>query len=335
MSRRNDGHGPVSAATQADSSLSGFFGSRLIALAVGLVLLAAAALKGHQLATAPRVPSTVLTSQCLMLAVVALELLLGLWMVSGSWARQARSVALVCFTAFLAMSLYRASVGESSCGCFGKVPVSPWVSAGIDLLAVMALALWRPGVRRQDQSAPGWLRITGVAVAGLAVGVLAGVAARLPEPARLAEDGGVLGDGRRVALEPEQWVGKRFPLLRHIDVAAELSRGHWLVVLYRRDCRICAEEIPRYEQLVRNPEGAVDTPRVALIEVPHPDTPGQDTSVGLSPCLRGCLSRDWEWIVKTPTVLWVTGGRVSRLEGTRGAEPSWRRASRESGVGDD
>lgn len=37
--------------------------------------------------------------------------------------------------------------------------------------------------------------------------------------------GEILGQGRFVVLEPERWDGKRFPLLDHIEIDADLSRG--------------------------------------------------------------------------------------------------------------
>jgi hypothetical protein len=212
------------------------------------------------------------------------------------------------------MSLYRASVGESSCGCFGKVSVSPWVSAGIDLLVVAAVVMWRPGGRGQDNSNPGWLTRVGVAVAGLAVGVLAVVVTRVPEPARLAEDGSIIGDGRMVALEPEKWVGKRFPLLRHIDVSGELRHGDWIVVLYRQGCPACEKEVAKYEHEASERKSDRDRPRVALLEVSEVGAGKEGEREDHLACLHGRLSNQRQWAVETPVVLWIQNARVVRVK---------------------
>jgi len=52
-------------------------------LALGLLLLIAAALKGHQLATEPVPETGLLTSRWFLIGVVEFELFFGLWLLSG------------------------------------------------------------------------------------------------------------------------------------------------------------------------------------------------------------------------------------------------------------
>src|SRR5947209_5245125 len=86
------------------SSLFQFFRHQIVPITVGFVLLVAALAKGHELATAPVADKDIWTSRWFLIGVVELELFLGLWLVSGLYARAARYVALTCFTAFLVVS---------------------------------------------------------------------------------------------------------------------------------------------------------------------------------------------------------------------------------------
>ena len=58
-------------------------------------------------------------------AVIALEILVGLWFLSGLARRAGRLVALVLLAGFAAVNLWKAAYGEASCGCFGLVMLPP------------------------------------------------------------------------------------------------------------------------------------------------------------------------------------------------------------------
>ena len=79
------------------------------------VLLAAAALKGYQIATEPTVGHGLLGSRSLLIAQVELELLLGLWLLSGSFRRASWLTASFMFVIFVGVSLYKGVAGEPSC----------------------------------------------------------------------------------------------------------------------------------------------------------------------------------------------------------------------------
>jgi len=303
---------------QEERGLSAARGARLkgclalVPVTLGLVLLVAGLLKSYQLVTEPTAASGILGLRWLTVGGVELELLLGLWLLTGVCPRHARGAALLCFAGFLAVSLSRARSGEVSCGCFGKVPVSPWVTAGLDLVAVAALWAWRPadGAVKAPRSAPGTFALAGATALLLVVVGALGVAR--PAPASVDEDGDIIGDGP-VMLEPEKWVGKRFPLLRHIDIGPQLASGHWVVVLYRRHCPRCQEELLKYERLARESAWLAGGLQVAFVAVPQAGEAGERTDAGPSPCLRGSLSSAREWFVKVPAALHVEGGRVTAV----------------------
>jgi len=64
---------------------------------------------------------------------------LNLWLLSGLAPRAAWLASLVFFALGAAANLYLALEGQRSCGCFGRVEVSPWWTALADLLVVFLL----------------------------------------------------------------------------------------------------------------------------------------------------------------------------------------------------
>ncbi len=139
----------------------------LLLRVLGVVLLVAAGLKGYELSFDPLADDSFLASPRLQIAVIDGEILLGLWLLSGLARRGAWMAALGFFIAVAGLSLYMALAGQSSCGCFGRVTVNPWLSFAFDGVAVAALMIWRPLPSQETPAV--WLR--GVLRTGLATAV--------------------------------------------------------------------------------------------------------------------------------------------------------------------
>ncbi|MCS6977897.1 MAG: DUF1573 domain-containing protein [Gemmatales bacterium] len=126
---------------------------------------------------------SLLASPRAQLAVIELELFLGLWLLSGLAQRWARYAALVFFALLAVASLFMALEGRSHCGCFGRVEINPWWTFGLDVLAVLLLAVFRPaphGISAIPQNR--LLRIAAIAV--LIIGLpLAVFFVAVPSPA--------------------------------------------------------------------------------------------------------------------------------------------------------
>jgi hypothetical protein len=284
-----------------------------VRIALALVLLTAAGLKGYQLATEPVLGGGLLESRWFLIAVVEFEILFGLWLLSGLAPGWTWRAAVLCFGAFAAVSACKGLAGEPSCGCFGRVPVSPWYTLTFDLAVLGALFAWRP--RKATFLAPKQRRVPVVRVAGVvgalfAVGVPVGFVMASYRPATLSADSGkVVGHGKTVLLEPERWLGRRFPLLRHIDIGERLCEGNWIVVLYHHDCPECGRVVPTFAgfaaKLARTEEG----PRVALVEIPPYGEPPDDSL--LSGVLFARLSDAHDWFCVTPQVLSLAQGKVT------------------------
>jgi len=188
-----------------------FTGYDVVRITVGLLLLTAAGLKTHQLATEPVLGTGFLDSRWLLMAVVEFELFFGLWLLANLCPKPTWAAALACFGLFTCVSLDQALSGHAICGCFGRVPVSPWYASILHLAIVVALLCWPP--KGQQPLFPIRLnnlpvRVVAVFVVWLSIGVPAALLMWTPPPVTLLEsDATVVDGGKFVVLEPEKWVG--------------------------------------------------------------------------------------------------------------------------------
>ena len=281
---------------------------------LGLLLLAGAILKGWQLVTEPVANKDIWSYRPFLIFVVEFELGLGIWLLSGVFKKAAWLSVLLCFCTFSFITLYKGLTGAASCGCFGKVHVSPWITLiAIDLPGVIALVVFKPQlwlagklriartlIREFIYPVPSKLHFGLSVVIGLVVLGTTGPILAFNEPAVVTATYEVL--------EPETWVGKELPILEYIDIAESLKTGNWLILLYHHDCPGCGEAIPKYEQIARDMAGNEDFLRIALISVPPY---GRGPLSENSTCLSGKLAETKEWFVTTPAVALLTDSKVT------------------------
>ena len=274
--------------------------SNIVLRLLGVLLLAAAVMKGWQLLREPVANSDIWSYRPFLILTVEFELGLGIWLVSGLFKKCAWLAALACFCVFSVVTLYKGITGAASCGCFGSVDVNPWITLfAVDLPAVIALAVFRPrGLQLLDWPPMPRFAVGAVftiAVLGVSTPILA-----LNEPAVVTSSYEVL--------EPETWVGKRLPILEHIDIGEKLSEGNWLILLYHHDCPDCIKAIAKYEQMARNLAGNEDFLQIALIEIPPYGHAPIDQG---TPCSVGRLAETKEWFVTTPAAALISEGKVN------------------------
>lgn len=142
---------------------------------VGGVLVAAGMLKGYQLLADPLevawgwmpplswwdvdLVSRLLRSRWFSVGLVQFEVLFGLWLVWGFYARLTRLAAIAWFGVLAAVAAFRAFSGEPHCGCFGRLAVAPWHAFALDVLAVGALLFFAPPSGPEtDEQRYGWVR---------------------------------------------------------------------------------------------------------------------------------------------------------------------------------
>lgn len=208
----------------------------LVSRSIGGLLLAGAALKVQGLGVGPVAALGVFSPPAFQLATVLLEVFLGLWLLSGKQQTGSWLTALGVFITFAGVSSYLTWVGQSSCGCFGKLSVKPGNALLIDLAALTALLVGRPDLK------PLWANLRsslarliisgGCGLAGIVVicGLLLGLASasfgsvaaavayfrgeRVSVQPRLVEVGeGVPGEQRTVTVELANWTDKPVRLI--------------------------------------------------------------------------------------------------------------------------
>jgi Methylamine utilisation protein MauE len=291
--------------------------------AVGVLLVLAAILKGYQLVAEPVANDSIWTFRPFLILQVEFELALGIWLLSGCFAKAACVGTFVCFLVFSFVTLYKGLTGVESCGCFGLISVSPWITLlVVDLPVLIALGTFRPkGLWSRRLPVRAWLRYESVkafaeyfikpvpspshfvATAVLGLGVLGATALLLVlcEPAMVTSSYEVL--------RPGSWVGRRLPILRQIDIVEKLKQGTWLVLFHRHDCPDCHAAVSQSERMARDLEGNEDLLRIALIEVP----PYGPTPMPLGACTIGKLADAKEWFVAAPTAVLMMDATVKAV----------------------
>jgi uncharacterized membrane protein YphA (DoxX/SURF4 family) len=281
----------------------------LIRLSFAAVLIVAALLKLHQVASSARVFATPGIILWLEPALAGLELLFGVWLLVGLLPDITRRIALALALGFCFASLDGWLDGSDSCGCFGAVTIHPAWTFTLDLLFVAALSVFGSSPNANGNCACSGAtssRAASCVVWLLFIGTMATplyIARVLREfPSRLA------GANTRV-LEPASWIGGPFPLVAFLDVdektKAALETGRWLVVLYHARCAECRHLLPHLEARAR--KGDSNGVQYMVVEVP----PYASAGVTASACRWVTLSSVHDWFVRTPVVLVLSDGVVT------------------------
>lgn len=224
------------------------------------------------------------------------EVLLGLWLLACVRPVAARCAAGSCFMAFLAVSLAKALAGESSCGCFGRLAVDPWLTAGFDAAVVACLGMTLP---LRSLTVRWTTACFAVAIAACVGGVthLVSVAPRHGEVA--AEP-----------IDPRSWLGRPFDDSAVQWQRGKIDEGEWYVAFSRSECATCRQEIERLREVVsRTQEGPAAS--VAVIEASSGEAVGD-----------GRLRPGSRLAAPTPLILRVRDGTVVGYAHT--ADVAWR-----------
>ena len=311
----------------------------------GLILLCSAVLKVWQMIQSPVLPPSPLGITRFDFVLIGVEIFLGLWLFSGAFAGTARLAAILCFAIFGLYTLYEAESGRADCGCFGQVPVNPWITLTLDttILALLALsgrqrsstrcgavhehATKENGIQTAARGNGGnhppirRLILPVIAAATVAIAVAVGTAILHTKPVRAANGMATADGGRIVILEPHQWIGHRLPVLGYIiaqtggaSLADRLERGQWIVLFYHASCEECQKAIPVYEQAAARWKADDGPLRVLFIGMPselgHPAAPKGLFNSKIA--LHGKLDASHDWFATTPAAVELKDGTVIR-----------------------
>ena len=275
------------------------------------ILLVAAVLKAYDLATGPSFGTGLFENRWFLIAAVEFELLLAIWLLAGNYPKVPWVVALALFSAYTFISVYKVLTGHASCGCFGGVQVNPWYTSVLNCLTVLSLLRWRPKEADRQFVHQLFKRPVGVFLVWIAVGLPAAFAMSNYTDTTISDAGEIIGDGKIVVLRPDTWVGKRFPLLGHIDVGNRLTSGLWLVLLHRHDCSACRKAVSEYEELAQYFAMKSGCPAIAIIECPP--FARITSAVPETEWVGGRLSDALEWRLSGPTSVLIEAGQVRNV----------------------
>ncbi|HEY7314869.1 MAG TPA: MauE/DoxX family redox-associated membrane protein [Gemmataceae bacterium] len=151
---------------------------------LALLLLVAAGLKLNGLAVDPVGRMGLFSMPVFQIAIVEFEIFLAAWLLWGRQPLGSWATALGAFSIFAAVSAYQGWIGRASCGCFGRLSVSPWSAFGIDLAVLLALVVGRPDLAAVRQHPRRILTnilpaAYGLSGAAVVLGVLAALASLL------------------------------------------------------------------------------------------------------------------------------------------------------------
>lgn len=270
-------------------------------VALGLLLLGAAVLKGHQLMTSAVISTEFWDVRWVRALEVLVEAALGLWLVSGFAPVYAGRLTCLCFIGFAGITLYKGLMGATSCGCFGNLQVNPWSTFVLDLTAI-PMALWVGLGDKNHPPAHQGLRLKVAATVFVLAGVPAFAKMMLNPPAE---------DRQLVVVDPAQWVGRPWPLTPYVDIGPQISKGRWAVLLFSWSCKHhCSKAVLDYADLATQWRQGGAEPRVALVEMyGDPPPEGMARELAGSPALRGRL-RENELLLSSPTLVMLVDGHV-------------------------
>lgn len=276
------------------------------------LLLGAAGLKTYDAIIAQRLAVTsIFTSHLFVLGLTIGEVLLSGWLLLGVYPRLARWVTIGVFFVFAQYSLLQATAGAESCGCFGGVIVSPWVTFILDSSIVLCLVGVRDiPVQRWPR---GWRCGVAIMFAGAVVWVVGIAAVHFWWSARNGgmEELGVWAGEKRVLLQPERWVGQPLPLLPYLLWGGEnLRRGRWLVVLMNPECSRCWRELGTYGERAQEEEV-----RLAVVWLADWSKMSGFPVKDKGDMVWTMLRPEVRWMASTPVAFYLQEGRVERLLG--------------------
>ena len=271
---------------------------------LGIIFLLSATAKGFDYLLSPSYASP-FQPLWYKVAVVELEFAFGLWLICGLYPRQTRWVGFLVFTVFGFQNIRLWIAGETFCGCFGRLSPSPLMTIILDFGCIFIL-IWTRSPSRTTKFTMQPARILmGLTILGW-IGIPWAFAMRQI-------------DGP-VEIDPSVWIGRRLPILNQIEIASEIGKGRWSLVLYRHDCNLCKIEIPKFERMALELRNLDQPIRVAFIEVP-PYGEREESIVSKSTVAAvGRLSQAVRWSVRTPTVIAMNDSVVLRPDQVPKAE---------------
>jgi hypothetical protein len=278
---------------------------RTIEWVLAIVLIVAATLNANELHTNAQHPDSGLTwGRPASAVAVGVEILLAVWMLVGGLSAARFLCAFGTFGILACVVCAEVIQRAPSCGCFGKMPVPPRLTAFFDMAAVVSLWLTRPQICNWRNRQPLRRLFAGAFVTALLA--IVGLAFVLPSVTLPA----AAGNAARDVPAPSAWVGKPFPLFDAINYSRDLRIGRWLVIFYHFDCDECRHAVPAYLAVASMRVANSDEPRMAFVGIPPLAPAGHDLVPESTELPHFTLHQDRDWFIATPLVVSLQDGEV-------------------------
>jgi hypothetical protein len=227
-----------------------------------------------------------------------------------------RWIGVAMLTAFVPVLIGDLLLGASSCGCFGAVKVSPWITLVMDVTFLLGLLVL--GRREPRLAMTRDLPTSKVLIAGI-WSLFSVVVAFGPSAPTANVDGGsaLAGSGGAPALpadgyympQYQDWIGRPF---HELDVASwasnlpdDLVFGTQYVIFYRKDCEHCHELMALYFS------GSLEYPTAAIAVPERHGFPTENLqSFDCPECRLAELPAGIDWFLQTPVLVRLADGLV-------------------------
>lgn len=287
-------------------------------IGVAVILVLASGLKLHWLTASPVKTGFGLSDHLFYVMAVYIELVLSSVLMLNAWPRVTRWFAIMLFVTFAFFTGRQVLLGESSCGCFGVVSVSPSMAFLLDCLIVSGFVAF-DGIRLSDMKSKDitstQFRACIITVIGSGIICLASVQswriAHSDDNFRHRSAGLPLKQGDFVSLTPENWVGKLVPVVESVR-HPELIQPECQIVFYRANCAECEHILRTFvleESLVYADSSLV------FVELDGSEPPAYLVSLcsGINECKFTQMEPQFRWLLDPPVLVQVSNGRVANI----------------------
>jgi len=228
----------------------------------------------------------------------------------------ARWIGVAMLTAFVPVLIGDLLLGASSCGCFGAIKVSPWVTLVTDVTFLFGLLLLGRSEPRLAMTRD--LPTSKVLIAGVWSLLSVVLAFGLPAPAPAANGGSAIersvggpalpADGYYMP-QYQDWIGRPF---EELDVAAwtsnlpdDIGFGLQYVIFYRKDCEHC------HELMELHFSGSLEQPTTAIAVPEKNGFPTENLQpFDCTECRLAELPSGVDWFLQTPVLVRLADGVV-------------------------
>jgi hypothetical protein len=229
----------------------------------------------------------------------------------------ARWTGIVMLASFMPVLIGDLVLGSSSCGCFGAVSVSPWVTLVMDVTFFLGLVVW--GRREPRLALTARLSTWRVVVAGLWILASVALSFGLRAPAPPAAGAAVSPAEAQISIplpvdgyylpDYEAWLGQSF---LDLDLVAwveglpdDIASGSQYVIFYRMDCEHCHELMELYFS------GSLAVPTTAIAVPEKGGFPTENVQpFACLECRVAELPAGVDWFLQTPVLVRLFDGSI-------------------------